>query len=121
MVLPQQGLDLKTVVAAFENHLVDQALARTNGNKNRASELLMMNRTTLVEKLRKRGMIIPAAQSRAEAMSGEEANLPAGAQAGGASASSAVASVSGPNAGGANGGNANVPVQVNVRGFEPAL
>jgi DNA-binding NtrC family response regulator len=59
MVLPNVGLDLKAIVAAFENHLVDQALARTNGNKNRASELLKMNRTTLVEKLRKRGMIIP--------------------------------------------------------------
>ncbi len=59
MVLPTSGLDLKAIVSAFENHLVDQALARTNGNKNRASELLSMNRTTLVEKLRKRGMIIP--------------------------------------------------------------
>jgi transcriptional regulator with PAS, ATPase and Fis domain len=59
MVLPQGGVDLKSIVAAFENHLVDQALARTHGNKNRASELLQMNRTTLVEKLRKRGMIIP--------------------------------------------------------------
>jgi DNA-binding NtrC family response regulator len=59
MVLPNSGLDLKAIVAAFENHLVDQALARTNGNKNRASELLSMNRTTLVEKLRKRGMIVP--------------------------------------------------------------
>lgn len=60
MVLPNSGLDLKNIVDAFENHLVDQALARTNGNKNRASELLKMNRTTLVEKLRKRGMITPA-------------------------------------------------------------
>ena len=59
MVLPHSGVDLKAIVAAFENHLVDQALVRTNGNKNRASELLCMNRTTLVEKLRKRGMIIP--------------------------------------------------------------
>ncbi len=59
MVLPQSGVDLKSIVAAFENHLVDQALVRTNGNKNRASELLQMNRTTLVEKLRKRGMIVP--------------------------------------------------------------
>ncbi|MCM2322174.1 MAG: sigma-54 dependent transcriptional regulator [Oligoflexia bacterium] len=58
MVLPKEGCDLKEIVAAFENHLVDQALARTGGNKNRASELLKMNRTTLVEKLRKRGMII---------------------------------------------------------------
>jgi transcriptional regulator with PAS, ATPase and Fis domain len=67
MVLPDRGLDLKAIVTAFENHLVDQALARTNGNKNRASELLAMNRTTLVEKLRKRGMIIPAGK-RGEAM-----------------------------------------------------
>ena len=57
MVLPHSGVDLKAIVSAFENHLVDQALARTQGNKNRASELLQMNRTTLVEKLRKRGMI----------------------------------------------------------------
>ncbi|MBU6376467.1 MAG: hypothetical protein KGQ59_10760, partial [Bdellovibrionales bacterium] len=57
MVLPTSGLDLKAIVDAFENHLVDQALARTGNNKNRASELLQMNRTTLVEKLRKRGMI----------------------------------------------------------------
>lgn len=60
MVLPKNGVDLKAIVEAFENHLVDQALARTTGNKNRASDLLKMNRTTLVEKLRKRGMIIPA-------------------------------------------------------------
>lgn len=59
MILPKSGLDLKAIVAAFENHLVDQALVRTSGNKNRASELLSMNRTTLVEKLRKRGMIVP--------------------------------------------------------------
>jgi len=63
MVLPQGGLDLKAIVDAFENHLVDQALARTSGNKNRASELLMMNRTTLVEKLRKRGMITPVGKT----------------------------------------------------------
>jgi len=59
MVLPNSGVDLRAIVAAFENHLVDQALARTSNNKNRASELLQMNRTTLVEKLRKRGMIVP--------------------------------------------------------------
>ena len=79
MVLPKSGVDLKTIVAAFENHLVDQALARTNGNKNRASELLQMNRTTLVEKLRKRGMIIPAsASSGRKGMDGSEVNTAEG-------------------------------------------
>lgn len=73
MFLPEKGLDLKNVVAAFENHLVDQALARTSGNKNRASQLLGLNRTTLVEKLRKRGMITPLKTTQAhEASFGQE-------------------------------------------------
>jgi len=53
-VLPEEGLDLRKAVQAFEMSLIDQALARTGGNKNQASQLLGMNRTTLVEKLRKR-------------------------------------------------------------------
>jgi two-component system NtrC family response regulator len=53
-LLPEEGLDLRRSVEAFENNLIDQALARTGGNKNQASMLLGLNRTTLVEKLRKR-------------------------------------------------------------------
>ena len=74
MFLPEKGLDLKAVVTAFENHLVDQALARTNGNKNRASQLLGLNRTTLVEKLRKRGMITPLKASQELRSSGSGHN-----------------------------------------------
>jgi len=78
MILPKSGLDLKSIVAAFENHLVDQALDRTSGNKNRASGLLSMNRTTLVEKLRKRGMIVPllARESVKDGMSTNEESEP---------------------------------------------
>jgi DNA-binding NtrC family response regulator len=54
LVLPEEGLDLRAAVEAFEMGLIDQALERTGGNKNQASILLGMNRTTLVEKLRKR-------------------------------------------------------------------
>ena len=53
-LLPEDGIDLRRAVEAFEMSLIDQALARTGGNKNQASILLGMNRTTLVEKLRKR-------------------------------------------------------------------
>jgi DNA-binding NtrC family response regulator len=53
-LLPEEGLDLRRTVEAFENNLIDQALVRTGGNKNQASMLLGLNRTTLVEKLRKR-------------------------------------------------------------------
>ncbi|MCC7441668.1 MAG: sigma-54-dependent Fis family transcriptional regulator [Bdellovibrionales bacterium] len=69
MMLPQNGLDLKVIVSAFENHLIDQALTRTHGNKNKASELLQMNRTTLVEKLRRRGMITPLKKKEIEGTS----------------------------------------------------
>jgi DNA-binding NtrC family response regulator len=54
--LPEDGVDLKALVHTFEDHLLRQALQRTNGNKNKASELLRMNRTTLVEKLKKKQM-----------------------------------------------------------------
>ncbi len=52
--LPVDGIDLRKAVEMFEDSLIRQALERTAGNKNRASILLGMNRTTLVEKLRKR-------------------------------------------------------------------
>ena len=52
--LPDTGIDLRAAVEAFESNLIRQALARTGGNKNRAAELLGLNRTTLVEKLRRK-------------------------------------------------------------------
>ncbi len=52
--LPDGGLDFKSVINQIEDHLLKQALHRTGGNKNKASELLRMNRTTLVEKLKKK-------------------------------------------------------------------
>lgn len=56
VALPDDGVDLRELVAAFENDLLLQALSRTRGNKNKASELLRMNRTTLVEKLKKKNL-----------------------------------------------------------------
>jgi transcriptional regulator with GAF, ATPase, and Fis domain len=97
MILPENGIDLKNVVEAFENDLVDQALARTGGNKNRASQLLMMNRTTLVEKLRKRGMITPLKQKNAARSATEHpAGATAGISANTATASSASANINNP-------------------------
>ena len=52
--LPETGADLKTILEAVEEKMIGEALVRTNGNKNRAAELLGLNRTTLVEKLRRR-------------------------------------------------------------------
>lgn len=55
-VLPDDGADLRDIMNLFENDILMQALSRTQGNKNRASELLKMNRTTLVEKLKKKNL-----------------------------------------------------------------
>jgi two-component system, NtrC family, response regulator AtoC len=54
--LPPYGVDVRLLLARLEDRLIGQALERTGGNKNRAAELLGMNRTTLVEKLRRRNV-----------------------------------------------------------------
>ncbi|MEI8346694.1 MAG: sigma-54 dependent transcriptional regulator [Pseudomonadota bacterium] len=54
--LPDNGLDLKKTISDIEDSLIAQALDKTSGNKNQASRLLQMNRTTLIEKMKKKGM-----------------------------------------------------------------
>ncbi|MDA8793913.1 sigma-54 dependent transcriptional regulator [Bacteriovoracaceae bacterium] len=51
--LPNEGLDIKNFLSGLERSLILQALERTNGNRNQASKLLSLNRTTLIEKLKK--------------------------------------------------------------------
>ncbi len=58
--IPDDGIDFREMISEIENHLILQALNRTNGNKNRASKLLQMNRTTLIEKMRKKGLLSPS-------------------------------------------------------------
>jgi DNA-binding NtrC family response regulator len=41
-------------VESYENDLIRQALERTSWNKNRAAHLLRLNRTTLVEMLKRK-------------------------------------------------------------------
>ena len=53
--LPAEGIDLKQTIAELEDSLIDQALDRTRGNRNAAARLLGLNRTTLVEKLKRKG------------------------------------------------------------------
>ena len=52
--LPSEGIELRQLLADIESDYIDQALERTDGNRNQAARLLGLNRTTLVEKLRKR-------------------------------------------------------------------
>ena len=52
--LPPEGLNLIEFIELLENSLITQALARTDNNRNQAAKLLGMNRTTLVERIKKR-------------------------------------------------------------------
>jgi two-component system response regulator PilR (NtrC family) len=54
--LPESGVDLKQILSDIEDSLIIQALNKTHGNKNQASKLLQLNRTTLIEKLKKKGL-----------------------------------------------------------------
>ena len=58
-VFPNEGLDFNHVVDQFENILILHALERTGWNRNRAAGLLRLNRTTLVEKLKKKQLVPP--------------------------------------------------------------
>jgi len=55
--LPHQGVDLDGFLERIENGFIQQALERSCGNKTLAAELLKLNRTTFIERLRKKGML----------------------------------------------------------------
>lgn len=54
--IPEDGLDFNNAVDQFENALIMRALEKTGWNKNQAAMLLRLNRTTLVEKMKKKGL-----------------------------------------------------------------
>jgi len=54
--LPDTGIDLRGAIQEYENNMIRQALDRTKGNRNRAAQLLGLNRTTLVEMLKRKGL-----------------------------------------------------------------
>jgi len=54
--LNENGLDLSAAVNEVETKLISRALARSDRVKSRAAALLKMNRTTLVEKMKRLGM-----------------------------------------------------------------
>lgn len=54
-----QDLDFNSAVDAFENALIMRALEKTGWNRNQAALMLRLNRTTLVEKIKKKGLRQP--------------------------------------------------------------
>lgn len=54
--LPVDGMDLHATMMELEGRLIIQALVRAQGSRAGAARLLKLNRTTLVQKMRKHGL-----------------------------------------------------------------
>ncbi len=61
--LLQDGIDLKKTLDDLENRLILEALERAGGVKNKAALLLGLNRTTLIEKMKKKKINYPHSNS----------------------------------------------------------
>ena len=53
MEISEDGINLNTAVTEFEKALILESLKKTNWVKNQAAKLLRLNRTTLVEKIKR--------------------------------------------------------------------
>ena len=69
--IPPQGLSFREVVDQFESDLILQALEITHGNKNRAAQLIRMNRTTMLEKMKRKGVQFDGAPRDSRGMDGK--------------------------------------------------
>lgn len=56
IMIPEEGISFRDITEQFERDLILQALNRSNWVKNKAAKLLGLNRTTLVEKIKKIGL-----------------------------------------------------------------
>ncbi len=55
--IPPEGIDLNAVVDKFETDLILNALNKVKGVKKKAAEFLHLNRTTLIEKMKRKGLL----------------------------------------------------------------
>ena len=53
VALPENGIDLHNYLRSLERELIRQALEQTDGNPNKAAELLNIKRTTFIEKTKR--------------------------------------------------------------------
>lgn len=56
--IPEGGIDFNNLTDSFERELIKKAIEKSGGVKNKAAQLLGINRTTLIEKMKKKGMVI---------------------------------------------------------------
>ena len=61
--IPKDGIVFDQAVEEYEKKLILQALSETNWVKTKAAKLLNINRTTLIEKMKKKNLSKPAVAS----------------------------------------------------------
>ncbi|MGQ9695943.1 MAG: sigma-54-dependent transcriptional regulator [Thermodesulfobacteriota bacterium] len=59
IIIPDEGICLEEAVNEFEKKLILQALQKTGWIKNKAARLLNLNRTTLIEKIKRQNLYPP--------------------------------------------------------------
>ena len=64
--IPPSGFYLNQAVADYEKKIIVQALNQTDWVKNQAAKLLNVNRTTLIEKMKRHGLVKPAVEMKGE-------------------------------------------------------
>jgi len=57
VAMPEEGFDFNEAVDNYERELIISALQRVNGIKKKAAEYLGLNRTTLLEKMKRKGLL----------------------------------------------------------------
>jgi transcriptional regulator with PAS, ATPase and Fis domain len=62
ITISEDGINLNSAVTEYERALILESLKRTNWVKNQAAKLLQLNRTTLVEKIKRHKLLEPQAQ-----------------------------------------------------------
>jgi DNA-binding NtrC family response regulator len=55
--IPEEGINFQNIVTDMERELIVQSLRKTNGNKKLAAKLLNLKRTTLIEKIKRIGLV----------------------------------------------------------------
>jgi len=58
--IPEEGISLDNALNEFEKRLILQALNKTGWIKNKAAQLLNLNRTTLIEKIKRQNLQRPS-------------------------------------------------------------
>lgn len=59
MKFPRGGISLHDTLSQYEYDLITMALEVAKGNKTHAATLLDIPRTTLIAKLKRRGIVVP--------------------------------------------------------------